>query len=67
MEAVKKIELSKAVKIIFLALVGTLLLTISAKIKISAVATANLLNFINNGLINARKKIIENNFDLPKW
>ncbi len=37
------------------------------KIKISAVATANLLNFINNGLINARKKIIENNFDLPKW
>ena len=34
MEAVKKIELSKAVKIIFLALVGTLLLTISAKIKI---------------------------------
>ena len=34
MEAVKKIELSKAVKIIFLELVGTLLLTISAKIKI---------------------------------
>ena len=34
MEAVKKIELNKVVKIIFIALVGTLLLTISAKIKI---------------------------------
>ena len=34
MEAVKKIELNKIAKIIFMALLGTLLLTISAKIKI---------------------------------
>jgi len=34
MEAIKKIELNKIAKIIFLALLGTLLLTISAKIKI---------------------------------
>ena len=34
MEATKKIELNKIAKIIFVALLGTLLLTISAKIKI---------------------------------
>ena len=34
---------------------------------LSAVATANLLNFVNDGLINARKKIISNKFDLPVW
>jgi len=34
MEAIKKIEINKAVKIILIALFGTLLLTISAKIKI---------------------------------
>ena len=34
MEAIKKIELSKVIKIILVALLGTLLLTISAKIKI---------------------------------
>ena len=34
MEAIKKIEVNKVVKIILLALLGTLLLTISAKIKI---------------------------------
>ncbi len=34
---------------------------------LSAVATANLLNFVNDGLINARKKIILNKFDLPVW
>ena len=34
MEAIKKIELNKIVKIVLVALVGTLLLTISAKIKI---------------------------------
>ena len=34
MEAVKKIELSKIVKIFLIAILGTLLLTISAKIKI---------------------------------
>ena len=34
MEAIKKIELNKIAKIIFVALLGTLLLTISAKIKI---------------------------------
>jgi len=34
MEAVKKIEINKIIKIIFIAIVGTILLTISAKIKI---------------------------------
>jgi len=34
---------------------------------ISAVATANLFNFIGDGLPNARKKIINNNFNLAKW
>ena len=34
MEAIKKIEINKAIKVILIALVGTLLLTISAKIKI---------------------------------
>jgi len=34
MEAIKKIELNKIAKIIFVAILGTLLLTISAKIKI---------------------------------
>ena len=34
MEAIKKIEINRIVKIIFIALIGSLLLTISAKIKI---------------------------------
>jgi cyclase len=34
--------------------------------KINAVATANLLNFIGNGLENARKEILKE-FDLPVW
>lgn len=34
--------------------------------KINAVATANLLNFIGDGLKNARKKIIKE-IDLPVW
>lgn len=34
MEAIKKIQINKAAKIIFIALLGTLLLTVSAKIKI---------------------------------
>ena len=34
MEAIKKIEVNKIVKIILIAIAGTLLLTISAKIKI---------------------------------
>ena len=34
MEAIKKIELNKVIKIVSMALIGTLLLTISAKIKI---------------------------------
>ena len=34
MEAIRKIELNKIIKVILLALVGTLLLTISAKVKI---------------------------------
>ena len=37
------------------------------KKNLSAVATANLLNFINDGLINARKNIILNKVDLPIW
>ena len=34
MEAIKKIEINKIAKIIFIALLGSLLLTISAKVKI---------------------------------
>ena len=34
MEAIKKIEVNKIIKIILVALLGTLLLTISAKIKV---------------------------------
>jgi len=34
MEAIKKIEINKIAKIIFISVLGTLLLTISAKIKI---------------------------------
>ena len=34
MEAIKKIELNKIIKIILIALLGSLLLTISAKVKI---------------------------------
>lgn len=37
------------------------------KDNLSAVATANLLNFVNDGLTNARKKIISNKLDLPIW
>jgi cyclase len=33
----------------------------------SAVATANLFNFIGNGLPNARKKLIEEGFNLANW
>ena len=35
--------------------------------KVDAVATANLFNFIGDGLINARKKLIEENFNLVVW
>ena len=34
MEAIKNIEINKIVKVIFIAAIGTLLLTISAKVKI---------------------------------
>ncbi len=34
---------------------------------VSAVATANLFNFIGNGLPNARKSIIEKKFNIAKW
>lgn len=33
----------------------------------SAVATANLLNFVGTGLGNARKELISSGIDLPKW
>ena len=35
--------------------------------KVDAVATANLFNFIGNGLPNARKKIIEENLNIARW
>ena len=34
---------------------------------VSGVATANLFNFIGNGLPNARKKIIEENLNIARW
>ena len=34
---------------------------------VSAVATANLFNFIGNGLPNARKKILEDGINLANW
>ena len=35
--------------------------------KVDAVATANLFNFVGNGLPNARKKIIEENLNIARW
>jgi cyclase len=35
--------------------------------KVSAVATANLFNFIGDGLPNARKKILNNGINLARW
>ena len=35
--------------------------------KIDAVNTANLLNFLGDGLKNAREEMIKNNFMLPIW
>ena len=35
--------------------------------KVDAVATANLFNFVGNGLSNARKKIIEENLNIARW
>ena len=37
------------------------------KEKVDAVASANLFNFLGNGLPNARKKIIEENLNIAKW
>ncbi|MDX4039813.1 HisA/HisF-related TIM barrel protein [Aliarcobacter skirrowii] len=34
---------------------------------VDAVATANLFNFIGNGLPNTRKKIIEENLNIARW
>jgi cyclase len=34
---------------------------------VNAVATANLFNFIGDGLPNARKKIIKNNLNIANW
>jgi len=34
---------------------------------VSAVATANLFNFIGDGLLKARKKLIEKKFNLAVW
>ena len=35
--------------------------------KVDAVATANLFNFIGDGLINAREEIISKNLNIAKW
>ena len=35
--------------------------------KVDAVATANLLNFVGDSLIEARKSLIEGNVQLPMW
>jgi len=35
--------------------------------QIDAVATAHLFNFVGDGLINARKKLFDNNYNLAKW
>ena len=35
--------------------------------KVSAVATANLFNFMGNGLPDARKYMIDNNSNLVDW
>lgn len=37
------------------------------KNKIDAVATGNLLNFIGNGLPNARKKILDEKINIARW
>ena len=34
---------------------------------VNAVSTANLFNFIGNGLPNARKKIIESKMNVASW
>ena len=35
--------------------------------KINAVSTANLLNFVGEGLINARKVMLDEKYPLAKW
>lgn len=35
--------------------------------QVDAVATAHLLNFVGNGLENARRRLMEMNFDLATW
>ena len=37
------------------------------KDEIDAVSTANLLNFVGEGLINARKVMLRNDLQLAKW
>ena len=34
---------------------------------IDAIATANLLNFVGDGLLKARKELLKKNFNLPIW
>ena len=34
---------------------------------INAVSTANLFNFVNNGLETVRMKLLKDNFRLPEW
>jgi cyclase len=35
--------------------------------KVDAVATANLFNFIGDGLVNARKNVIKKNLNIANW
>ena len=35
--------------------------------KVDAVSTANLLNFLGDGLKKARENMLKNKFNLPKW
>jgi hypothetical protein len=35
--------------------------------KVDALATANLFNFIGNGLETTRQRLIENNYLFPYW
>lgn len=45
----------------------THVLKILKKKQFNAISTANLLNFIGDGLINMRNKLVENGIDFPKW
>ena len=68
-EILKKLPKKFDKPIIFSGGAGNYLHLVSAfqKKEIDAVATANLLNFVGNGLQEARKKIIANGIELARW